>query len=338
MMKTQIESFFSENYYQRYYDLLWIQLILLFLYRISTLVSTTKNLTGIPFFTPNQLIIGFTIFELLLSIIFILKIPKKVPRQNLFLSLLVITIFFLILYIEQFIIPNNPIQFGSDDLVFSIIQFLILLILIIVNKGNLVINRTYGLLSLLIVGSFFFVLLSKMLEKIADLLVLNLIIANIIFWVFLWFIIVRYTKILYKNYNWLALLPILISIFLTIGMFMGMMKSLGNELGKTVFNTINYQALSLHSANKAFFGFNPEILMIIINLLTGYCLLFVLLTILFLIKPLQEEAVVFLILGVTGIAVYPLLVLIRYLAFFKFSSLNEVNTEKLKSKFENDNY
>ena len=140
-MKTQLESFFSQNYYQRYATLIWIQVFLLILFRISTLISTTKNLTGIPFFTPNQLIIGFSILEIILAVLFIIKIPNKVPKQNLLLALMVINIFLLVLYIEQFLISNNPIQFGSDDLLFSIVQFLVLLILIIVNKENLTINR-----------------------------------------------------------------------------------------------------------------------------------------------------------------------------------------------------
>ncbi len=336
-MKTQLESFFSENYYQRYNTLLWIQLILLILFRIFTLISTTKNLTGISFFTPNQLIIGFSILEILLAGLFIIKIPKKVQTQNLFLGLMVITVFLLVLFIEQYIIPNNPIQFSSDDLLFSIVQFLILLILIIVNRENLSINPTQGFLSLAILISFFFVLLSKLLENLSDFLVLNLVLANVIFWIFLWLLIVRYTRVLFKTISLFAFLPIIIGIVLTIGMYMGMMKALGSELGKTVFNTINYQAFSLHSANKVIFGFNPEIVMIIINLMTGYVFIIVLLTTLVLVKSLREEIVSVFILGILGIASYPLLALIRFFAFFKFVSLSEINVDKSKSKLDYDN-
>ena len=323
MMKLQIKTFFSDNYNSRYYHLLWIQLILLFLFRIFTLISTTKNLTNLPFFTPDQLLIGFSILELVLVILFITRIPKKVQNQNLFLFLLVVLIFFLILYIEQYILPNNPFQFYSDDFLFVAIQLLIILILIIVNKNTFDLKNDTNILTLLLFISFTLLLISKLIQNPNSLMVSFIIFSTIIFWGIMWLSIIKFTIKLFPDYNWKIYLPLILGLLMAIGMYMGMMKSLGTELGKTVFITIIDQSISLFSVNISLFGFNPEELMIIINLISGYCFLFMLLTVLLFKKSLRDQTVLILIIGVTGLASYPLLGLIRYLALYKLASINE---------------
>lgn len=333
MMNAQLDTFFSENYNQRYYQLLWSQFFLLLIYIVFTLISTTKNLTGLPFFTPNQILVAFSLSELVISILFIVKVPKNVPKQNLFLVLLVINIFFLILYFEQFILPNNPLQYYPDDLLFVSLQFFTILLLIAVYYKNFNVHQVGSVLALLLLVSFFFLFLKKAILSSFSLGIYGLIVANVVFWVFLWVIIVKYQWHLFGNYRWKSLIPIIVSIILAIGMYMGMMKQLGTDLGKTVFNTINYQAFSLQSTTVQILGFNPETLMIVINLITGYCFLFVLFTTLAFSKELRKESILLITIGLTGIATLPYLGLVRFFALFKFISIDK-NKNLAKADFD----
>ena len=322
-MSTQVKNFFSGDFSTRYYNLLWLQLVILIGFRVSTLITTTKSYTTVPFFIQNELIIGFSIIEVILAILFIIKIPKKVQHQNKFLGILVIYIFFLVLYLEQFILPNSPYEMYSDDVLFIILQLLVFLILIFINRITFDVKNDTSLLTLILLLSFILMLIAKLIQDNFELYLVFTILSVLTIWIFLWFSIFSFVKIQFWIYRWKSLIPIILGIFFAFGMYMGMMKSLGSDLGKTVFNTIVDQAFSLFAVNHSFYGFNPEILMILVDLVTVYCFLFVLGSVLLFQRPHSKDIVLIAIIGITGLATYPLLAIIRFFALFEFVALNK---------------
>ena len=322
-MSIQVKNFFSIDYNKRYYYLLWIQLIILLLFRLFTLISTTQSRTNITFFIQNDIVIGFSIIEILIVILFVSNIPKKVQNQNFFLAILVLYLFLLIIYLEQYIFPNSAFQFYSDDLIFVLFQLVILMLLILVYRNSFGLNKDTSILTIILVVAFIMEFFARLMHTNFDLSPLFTILSVVVFWVFLWFIIVRFVWIQFRYSSWKAFIPVILGVFFGIGMFMGMMKSLGDQLGRTVFNTIVDQSFSLHAVNYTLFGFNPEIAMIVIDLITAFCFLFELISILIFHRYYSREVVLIMIIGITGLAVYPLLGIIRFLALYEFISLNK---------------
>ena len=108
---------------------------------------------------------------------------------------------------------------------------------------------------------------------------------------------------------------------------MGMTK---NQVMTAVIITIIDQTFSLHAIDPLIFGLNVKFLMIFIDVVIGFMFISVLLVSLYLKKHLREEIIIYLILGVTGLAVYPLLAFIRFLALFKLVQNNKVASPKVQ--------
>lgn len=331
-MKITMGNFFSKDYNERYQKLLLYQVILLLLFRLFTLTTTTKDLTGIPFITPNEIILAFSIVELVFSVLFLVRVPSSIQNQNLFMLLLAINAFFLTLYAEQFIISNNPLAFYSDDVLFVIIQISIIFLLFIYNRSNFNFKNEESKSIVILFIMFSLDFLSKELSTFYDIGNLLFLLANITGWLFLWLFIYKSMAYMYANYKWKAYIPLVVSLFLVMGMYMGMTRSLGTELAKTVFNTIIDQAFSLHSINSTIFGFNPEIMMIIIGLASGFSFIIILGTHLLIRKERRSEWIAIFIIGLTGLSALPLLAIFRLLALFQYFYFE--NSVSFKTKLE----
>ena len=78
------------------------------------------------------------------------------------------------------------------------------------------------------------------------------------------------------------------------------------------------------------FGINVQYAMIFIDIVFGFVFVAVLLVALLVNEPLRDEITVYLILGITGLAVYPLLALMRFFAFFKYTSKDKLYFQRKK--------
>ena len=323
MWVTSKNEFF-ENYDIRYSVLLSYQLLFLFLFRILTLFISTEGLHHIQFITGYQLQLLYTILQLGFCILFLINIPRKFQHLTFFVIILFLEIFLAILYIEQFYIVTNSINLRSNDLIFISLQVLVLLILMALNSQNFKpdIKNNSQNINLYLLLSFILYLLSSLVTFSVDLSNLFLLLADVLFWVFLLSLIVKYAKILYANKPTTAIIPIVIGFFFGFGMFMGMTK---NQVMRAVIITIIDQTFSLHAIQPLIYGFSFELAMIFIDVVLGFIFVAVLLLSLLKNVKLRHEITIYFIIGVTGLAVYPLLALIRFYALF--SLIKKTNDE-----------
>jgi hypothetical protein len=241
-------------------------------------------------------------------------VPENVSKQKMFVSFFLINLFFAILYVEQFFLLNNPIVFYQDDILLIFLQLFIIIVLISASKSNFSAPKeNINSINLSLFLSFFFLFFAKLFTNNEEISNILLMITNITFWSIMWSLIIIYTLKIKKVSTVKAILPF-IGIIIGFGMFMGMTKT---EVMKAVIITIIDQTFSMNVVNFQFFGYNPELILILINVITGFTFIFVLTTAIFIIKESKIETASLLILGMTGLSVIPILAIIRFLSLFK---------------------
>lgn len=319
-MMIETKTRFFDNYEIRYDILIGYQLILLFIYRLLTLFISTEGLHHIPFITPNQLQILFGIIELAFCILFLIKIPKNTPQQNVFLILLFVNVFFEVLYVEQFLIVTDPITFRENDSLLTLLQVLVLLVIILLSfqKSKFYFRNYLNYAKLYLLFAFVSLYLSSMLTSNPNYFLLFILLADVLFWIFLLTIIFYYSRILYRVSKRKAIIPLVVGFFLGFGMYMGMTQS---QIMLAVITTIIDKTFSLHAIEPSIFGFNFRYLMIFLDVVLGFIFTCVLLVALMTKKEHRTEISSYFILGLTGLAVYPLLAIMRFIAFFKLVNL-----------------
>ena len=186
-MVFESKTKFFENYEFRYNILLGYQLLFLFIYRLLTLFISTEGLHNIPFITPNQLQVIFLFVELGFCFLFLIYFPTVLQDRNLFFFSVLIIMFFEVLYVEQFFINTDPILLSSNDLIFVLLQVLIILVLLGTNFPSISFDfkEIDSNLPIYLSISFVFLLLFSLQIFSSDLSLLILFLADFCFWIFL---------------------------------------------------------------------------------------------------------------------------------------------------------
>ena len=328
-MIVETKSKFFENYEMRFSILLAYQLLLLLIFRILTLFISTEGLHHIEFITPSQLQLVYLFVEFITCLLFLVNIPDDLQNKYIFMGFSLIYIILEVLYVEQFFLSSDPIILYSKNINFILLQVLVLLLLIFLSNQKFKVdlqNNDINLTMYLLL-SFIFLLLSNFITNSDDFINLFILIANFLFWIFLLSLIIKYARILYSERKRNSILPILVGFFFGFGMFMGMTR---NQLMRVVITTIIDQTFSLYAIQPLVFGINVQYAMIFIDIVFGFVFVAVLLVALLVNEPLRDEITVYLILGITGLAVYPLLALMRFFAFFKYTSKDKLYFQRKK--------
>lgn len=328
-MIVETKSKFFENYEMRFSILLAYQLLLLLIFRILTLFISTEGLHHIEFITPSQLQLVYLFVEFIICLLFLVNIPHDLQNKYIFMGFSLIYIILEVLYVEQFFLSSDPIILYSKNINFILLQALVLLLLIFLSNQKFKVdlqNNDINLTMYLLL-SFIFLLLSNFITNSDDFINLFILIANFLFWIFLLSLIIKYARILYSERKRNSILPILVGFFFGFGMFMGMTR---NQLMRVVITTIIDQTFSLYAIQPLVFGINVQYAMIFIDIVFGFVFVAVLLVALLVNEPLRDEITVYLILGITGLAVYPLLALMRFFAFFKYTSKDKLYFQRKK--------